>query len=75
MVKAADMHEADYSPWEGRDLACWPSMTLLRGKVVVDHGKLIALGTPRQLKERSANTTRAPPSARTVKVAAAPPCR
>jgi len=25
---------------------------------IVDHGKLIALGTPRELKERSANTTR-----------------
>ena len=25
---------------------------------IVDHGKLIALGTPRQLKERSVNTTR-----------------
>jgi dihydropyrimidinase len=39
-VKAAEMHEADYSPWEGRDLACWPSMTLLRGKVVVEGGAL-----------------------------------
>jgi dihydropyrimidinase len=32
------MHEADYSPWEGRDLAAWPSATILRGKVVVDGG-------------------------------------
>ena len=39
-VKAAEMHEADYSPWEGRDLACWPSMTLLRGKVMVEGGAL-----------------------------------
>jgi dihydropyrimidinase len=36
VVKAAEMHEADYSPWEDRDLACWPSMTLLRGKIVVE---------------------------------------
>jgi dihydropyrimidinase len=35
-VRAAEMHEADYSPWEGRDLAAWPSMTILRGKIVVD---------------------------------------
>jgi dihydropyrimidinase len=40
VVKAAEMHEADYSPWEGRDLACWPSMTLLRGKIVVEGGAL-----------------------------------
>jgi dihydropyrimidinase len=39
-VRAAEMHEADYSPWEGRDLACWPSMTLLRGKIVVEGGTL-----------------------------------
>jgi dihydropyrimidinase len=37
-VRAAAMHEADYSPWEGRDLACWPSMTLVRGKIAVDGG-------------------------------------
>jgi len=39
-VKAADMHEADYSPWEGRDLAAWPSLTMLRGKIVVEGGAL-----------------------------------
>ena len=33
------MHEADYSPWEGRDLAAWPSMTILRGKIVVEAGR------------------------------------
>src|SRR5215472_3772324 len=45
VVRAADMHEADYSPWEGRDLAVWPSVTVLRGKVVVDNGQL--LGEPK----------------------------
>ena len=38
MVRAAEMHEADYSPWEGRDLAAWPSLTILRGKIIVDGG-------------------------------------
>jgi dihydropyrimidinase len=38
IVRAAEMHEADYSPWEGRDLAAWPSTTMLRGKIVVDNG-------------------------------------
>jgi dihydropyrimidinase len=37
-VRAAEMHEADYSPWEGRDLAVWPALTMLRGKVVVENG-------------------------------------
>ena len=40
VVRAAEMHEADYSPWEGRDLAAWPSLTMLRGKVVVENGAL-----------------------------------
>ncbi len=38
LVRAADMHEADYSPWEGCDLAAWPSLTMLRGKIVVENG-------------------------------------
>jgi dihydropyrimidinase len=38
IVRAAEMHEADYSPWEGRDLAAWPSLTMLRGKIVVEGG-------------------------------------
>ena len=36
--RTIEMHEADYSPWEGRDLAAWPSMTILRGKIVVENG-------------------------------------
>src|SRR5205085_11377714 len=39
IVRAAEMHEADYSPWEGRDLAAWPSLTMLRGKIVVENGQ------------------------------------
>jgi len=41
VVRAAEMHEADYSPWEGRDLAAWPSLTMLRGKIVVENGALL----------------------------------
>ena len=40
IVRAAEMHEADYSPWEGRELAAWPSLTMLRGKIVVEGGAL-----------------------------------
>jgi hypothetical protein len=38
MVRAAELHEADYTPWEGRDLATWPSLVMLRGKIVVNNG-------------------------------------
>jgi dihydropyrimidinase len=39
VVHAADLHETDYTPWEGREVAAWPSTTILRGKVVVENGK------------------------------------
>lgn len=38
VIKASDLHEADYSPWEGRQMDAWPSMTILRGKVVMENG-------------------------------------
>ena len=40
-----DLHEADYSPWEGYEVAAWPQLTLLRGKPVVENGRF--LGDPR----------------------------
>jgi dihydropyrimidinase len=62
-VKAAEMHEADYSPWEGRDLACWPSMTLLRGKIVVEAGKLMgALSDGQHLSRKVADEVRSRPA-------------
>ena len=37
-VRLEDLHEADYSPWEGHDITAWPVMTVLRGKIVVEDG-------------------------------------
>jgi len=37
-IKAEEMHEADYSPWEGWKVDVWPCLTMLRGKVVVENG-------------------------------------
>jgi len=37
-LSAAELHEADYTPWEGWEVAAWPSMTILRGKIVVANG-------------------------------------
>src|ERR1700726_4771704 len=63
VVKAAEMHEADYSPWEGRDLACWPSMTLLRGKIVVEGGALKgALSDGQHLSRKVADEVRSRPA-------------
>ena len=35
-------HDGDYSPWEGWRITGWPVTTILRGRVVVDDGKLHA---------------------------------
>ena len=40
-LRAADLHGSDYSAWDGWEVHGWPEVVLLRGKVVVDHGKLI----------------------------------
>ena len=63
VVKAAEMHEADYSPWEDRDLACWPATTLLRGKIVVDKGAFTgSLGDGQHLSRKVAEDVRSRPA-------------
>ena len=41
-VAASDLHETDYTPWEGHDIFAWPVMTMLRGKVMVENGQYLA---------------------------------
>ena len=36
-----DFHVSDYSPWEGWPVTGWPVLTLLRGKVIAERGKLL----------------------------------
>jgi hypothetical protein len=59
---AAELHEADYTPWEGRDLAAWPSLVMLRGKIVVEgvafkgdlkDGQFLARRVPEEVRTRS----------------------
>ena len=38
-VRLEDLHETDYSPWEGYEVAGWPQTTILRGEVLVDRGQ------------------------------------
>ena len=38
VITASDLHEADYTPWEGRKMEAWPCLTVLRGKIVVENG-------------------------------------
>jgi dihydropyrimidinase len=36
-----DFHVTDYSPWEGWTVSGWPVFTMLRGKVIVEDGRLL----------------------------------
>jgi dihydropyrimidinase len=41
-VRASDLHaDSDYSVWDGWEFQGWPVMTLIRGKIVVEDGKLL----------------------------------
>ncbi len=52
-VRAEDLHESDYTPWEGHDIYAWPVTTLLRGKVMVEDGKYLgAAGDGKFLKRK-----------------------
>jgi len=57
-VRAADLHESDYTPWEGHDIFAWPVTTILRGKVMVENGQYFGKpGDGRYLKRKIAATT------------------
>jgi hypothetical protein len=36
-----DFHVSDYSPWEGWQVEGWPTTTILRGRPIVEDGKLL----------------------------------
>ncbi len=41
-VKVSDLHsDSDFSIWEGWEFRGWPMVTILRGKVIVEGGKLL----------------------------------
>jgi dihydropyrimidinase len=39
-LRSADLHGSDYSAWDGWEVHGWPALVILRGKVVVENGKL-----------------------------------
>jgi dihydropyrimidinase len=57
-IRAADLHETDYTPWEGHDIFAWPVTTILRGKVMVENGQYFANATDgRYLKRKISAAT------------------
>ena len=54
-VRKEDLHETDYSPWEGHDIFAWPVVTILRGTVVVEDGRFLGKqGAGRHLQRKIA---------------------
>ena len=56
-IRKEDLHETDYSPWEGWEIAGWPTTTILRGKVVVEDGRLNAEPSGGQRLSRTVSET------------------
>src|SRR5438128_4517955 len=52
VIRKEDLHETDYTPWEGHEVAAWPSMTILRGKIAVDNGNFLATPDDGQFQPR-----------------------
>jgi dihydropyrimidinase len=62
-VRVEDLHETDYSPWEGHPITAWPVVTMLRGKVVVENGGFHGnLADGRYLKRSIADDLRRGPA-------------
>jgi dihydropyrimidinase len=47
-----DFHVTDYSPWEGWSVEGWPVMTLLRGRVIAERGRLLGSASDGRLLTR-----------------------
>jgi Dihydroorotase and related cyclic amidohydrolases len=45
-ITASALHETDYSPWEGVEVAAWPCLTVRRGTVAFESGTLTPDLTP-----------------------------
>lgn len=52
-----DLHVRDYSAWEGWQIQGWPTTVILRGKVMVDGGKLLGKPTDGKLIPRKVNAS------------------
>ena len=62
-ITAAELHETDYTPWEGHDIFAWPVLTMLRGKVMVENGQYLGKpGDGRYLKRKIGENIRSGPA-------------
>jgi dihydropyrimidinase len=65
IIALSDLHaDSDYSIWEGFQCHAYPVMTILRGKVIVENGKLLGSSSDgRWVKRHVANDILARPAA------------
>jgi dihydropyrimidinase len=62
-IRKEDLHETDYTPWEGHDIFAWPIVTILRGEVVIENGQFLGRqGGGQYLKRKIAAEIVAGPS-------------
>jgi dihydropyrimidinase len=61
-VRVADLHETDYSPWEGYEVAGWPETTILRGEVMVQQGQFYGRSKGEWVARRIADSIRSAPA-------------
>jgi dihydropyrimidinase len=64
VIALSDLHaDSDYSIWEGFQCHAYPVMTILRGKVIVENGKLLGSSSDgRWVKRHVANEVLAKPA-------------
>ncbi len=49
-IRHADLHDAaDYTPYEGMEVAGWPETVILRGTTVIEDGRLVAKTAGREV--------------------------
>jgi len=53
VITKDELHESDYTPWEGWRTTAWPRLTLLRGQVVAKDNEFVGDPTGGQLVRRA----------------------
>ncbi|WP_248763331.1 dihydroorotase family protein [Pseudarthrobacter sp. SSS035] len=57
IITATELHEADYTPWEGYVASAWPVLTMVRGEVLVENGRLTGAPPSGRLLKRSISSS------------------
>ena len=52
VLSMSDFHITDYSIWEGWEVQGWPVFTMLRGKIMVENGRMVGTQGTGQLIPR-----------------------